>query len=166
MEEKKRYKEARSSYRQLKTWHQNHSLYDTAGEFHYREWECKRKLAKKEARNLEAWQLAFYRLLFGYGEKPWRVVLAGALAITLFTLFYFPYAWSFCFEGPCWREFGVGMGKAFYFSGVSFTALGYGDWVTTDDIGVLRYLGFVESAVGILTIALFLVTFTKKMMQG
>ena len=33
---------ARASYRQLNTWYQNHGYSDIAGEFHYREWVCKR----------------------------------------------------------------------------------------------------------------------------
>ena len=80
----------------------------------------------------------------------------------LFTLAHFPWSLSFCFDGPCWESFGVALGKAFYFSGASFTALGYGGWVNTDDIGSLRYLGPMEAFIGVLLIALFLVTLTNK----
>jgi len=66
----------------------------------------------------------------------------------------------------CWEIFGSGIWKSLYFSGVSFTALGYGDWVATLHIapeGWPRLIGVIESLVGISLIALFLVTFTRKM---
>ena len=93
------------------------------------------------------------------------MAMAGILIMIAFTIVYFPYSRSYCFDWPCWQEFGITLGKAFYFSGVSFTAVGYGEWVDTQDVGVFRYVGFLESLFGILLTALFLVTLTKKMMR-
>ena len=159
------YKEAQTSYRQLKTRIQNRGEYGIAGEFHYREWECKRKLAWRDGPKWEGIRLLIPRFLFGYGERNWRVAWTGALVMLIFTIAYFPYSRSFCFDGQCWQHFGIALGKAVYFSGVSFTAVGYGEWVKTPDTTVLRYLGFLESLIGVLLTALFLVTLTKKMMR-
>ena len=165
LEQKGLYKEAQTSYRQLKTRIQNRGEYGIAGEFHYREWECKRKLAWRDGPKWEGIRLLIPRFLFGYGERNWRVAWTGALVMLIFTIAYFPYSRSFCFDGQCWQHFGIALGKAVYFSGVSFTAVGYGEWVKTPDTTVLRYLGFLESLIGVLLTALFLVTLTKKMMR-
>jgi len=42
-----KWKEVETVYRKLKLSYKNHGDYDTAGKFHYREWECKRKRAGK-----------------------------------------------------------------------------------------------------------------------
>ena len=163
----KRSGESLDPYRDLKQWHQHNGDYDTAGRFHYREWECKRKLAQQEKRWRETVLHWVYRLTSGYGEDPWRVIAAGAAVIFVFALaFYLPYilpqGWSPCLKMGCWEIFGSGIWKSLYFSGVSFTALGYGFSETIPD-GWTRYLGVVESLIGISLIALFLVTFTRKM---
>ena len=166
LERIKDYKDAESSYLQLKIWHQNHGDYDKAGEFHYRESECKRKLAEQERKHRRAWQLQSYRLFFGYGERPLRIILAAAAIMLIFIPLYFPNLGNFCSSPSCWETFGVNLIRSFYFSGVSFTALGYGEWVRTIYFGPLKYLGFVESLIGVPLIALFLVTFIKKMMRN
>jgi hypothetical protein len=137
-----------------------------AGEFHYREWECKRKLAQQERNWFEIGEFWLYRLLSGYGERPKRVIAFGIAVILIFSLAYFPFSWSFCWASECWGAFWKGIWKSLYFSGVSFTALGYGDWVKAGNIapvGWPRFLGVVEALFGISLIALFLVTFTRKM---
>ena len=56
-------------------------------------------------------------------------------------------------------------GNALYFSAVSFTALGYGEWVNLDNdltSDIIRGLGAFESLVGISMMALLLVTFFRK----
>ncbi len=177
---------AQSSYRLLKTWHQEHGFYDIAGEFHLREWVSRRKEAQQEfiqpldknslwaflkslrrarwPRLGQALGLHFYEQLFGYGERPWRVARAAVVVILGMALAYQPYSGLLL----SWGGLSVlleRLGKALYFSAVSFTSLGYGDWVKVGDIapvGWTRYLGVVESFLGVFLIALFLVTFTRK----
>ena len=156
----KHWSQCLSPYRDLMQWHQHHGDYDTAGKFHYREWEC--KLAQEDHHWGEAAGMWIYRIANGYGEHWRRVIYSGASIIALFTLAYFPYSWPLCFQGECWIRLWEGIWQSLYFSGVSFTALGYGDFVTAP-VGWTRYLGVVESLVGISLIALFLVTFTRKM---
>ncbi|MCH7620502.1 MAG: pentapeptide repeat-containing protein [Chloroflexi bacterium] len=153
---------AASTYRALKLWYINRGIHDVAGKFHYREWECKRKLAQQEKTWGETVLLWLYRLVGGYGEFPGRVIGVGAAVIAMFAAWYFPYSGLPCFQGGCWAGLWEGIWQSLYFSGVSFTALGYGFSETIPD-GWTRYLGVVESLVGISLIALFLVTFTRKM---
>ena len=87
---------------------------------------------------------------------------AGAAVIGLFALAYFPYSGLPCFQAGCWARLWEGIWISLYFSGASFTALGYASWAPQLDSWV-KYLGVVESFLGVFLIALFLVTFTRKM---
>ena len=59
-------------------------MYDIAGEFHYREMEARRKLAWKERRLPYALSMYSLRFLYGYGERPERVI--GWAAAIIFGL--------------------------------------------------------------------------------
>ena len=48
-----------------------------------------------------------------------------------------------------------------YFSAVSFTALGYGNWVV-EPIGWVKVLGAIEAFLGIFMMALLLVTIVRR----
>ena len=159
-------------YRSLKTWHQQHSIYDIAGEFHYREWVCRRKALWQQFSWYFKWlrpktwlkpslsslfqglaQYAFSEELFGYGERPWRVVRAAAIAVLGLALAYF-FLGSFVAGTASFVD-------ALYYSAASFTALGYGGWVPHPE-GWAKYMGVAQSFIGVFLIALFLVTFTRK----
>ena len=180
------YQNARATYRQLKNWHHNHGHYDIAGEFQYRGWVCKRREALEQvgtglswrhplrtlqALKLQRWfaMVAFlwlitHELLFGYGERPIRVVLAASVIILGFALVFFLFPISnLSTAGPI--ELSARLLDSLYFSLVSFTTLGYGGWVNHPD-NWLRYLGGFESFIGLFLSAIFLVTFTRKWTQG
>ena len=141
---------------------------DTAGKFHYQEWECKRKLAEQNRHRGEAAKLELFWVLGGYGEHPGRVIGAGAVVILLLGMLYLKWGfippdshWCLLFAG-CWESFGTYVWKSLYFSVLSFAALSFGRFAPSPDSWV-RHLGVVESLVGIPLISLFLVTFTRKM---
>ena len=155
-------------YRDLKQWHQRTGDSDNAGGFHYREMECKRKLAKKKwvcKKSLQNYQhlnvLSLYRRLSGYGERPWRVVIVAFIVIFFFAPLYVPWNGLDLSRAGASNYFGH-LWEALYFSGVSFTALGYGEWVAPPT-GLTKYLGVVQSLIGVSLLALFLVTFTRNM---
>ena len=177
------YRNAQASYRQLNIWHKNHGHADIAGEFLIREWVCKRKEALErigdrlswrhpwrtlQALNWEWWRaliffcwLAGHELLFGYGERPIRVVATAIFVVLGFGLVYFiltPVDYFSEAEGGLWGHFVY----ACYFSLVSFTTLGYGEWVQRHPVTWLSYLGGIQSFIGLFITALFLVTFTRK----
>lgn len=144
---------AADTYRNLKTWYTEHGIYDVAGKFFYREMEAKRKAQSwREKPFLKLWYWIM-RILAGYGENPERVAITAAAVILGAALVY--YFIGLLFD---WSAFG----RSLYFSTVSFTALGYGSWIDVES-NVIRGLGAVESFLGVFMMALFLVTFTRKM---
>ena len=148
-EEERQFDVATDTYRRLKIWYTEHGIYDVAGEFFYREMEAKRKAQswkKEPASKLWSWVM---RLLCGYGERYANVVIA-ALVIIFGLAVVYVYG-------------GLNLAYAIYFSAVSFTALGSASWVNITPEGWVRALGAVESFLGVFMMALFLVTFIRKM---
>jgi uncharacterized protein YjbI with pentapeptide repeats/uncharacterized protein YjeT (DUF2065 family) len=146
-------KEAASVYRNLKNWHAEQGMYDIAGEFFFREITVRRKLLKWWPNPLpRAWS-KFISLICGYGERPLRAVGWAALVIFGLALIYFAI-------GSIWEWWAFG--NALYFSAASFTTLGYGSWPETGNDWI-RGIGVFESFIGVFTMALFLVTFVRKM---
>jgi hypothetical protein len=141
-------KSAEEIYRKLKIWYTEHGIYDVAGEFYYREMEAKRKAQswKKETTSkLWSWVI---RLLCGYGERYGNVVVAALVII-------FGLAMVYVYSGQ-------NLADAIYFSAVSFSALGYGGWVSTP-LSWVWGVGVAESFLGVFMMALFITTFTRKM---
>jgi len=136
------------TYRRLKIWYTEHGMYDIAGKFFYREMEAKRKARSwKTEPHLKLWSWLM-RLLCGYGENYERVVVS-ALVIIFGLAVVYVYG-------------GLNLAYAIYFSAVSFTALGYGSWADTP-IGWVQGVGATESFLGVFMMALFLITFFRKM---
>jgi hypothetical protein len=90
--------------------------------------------------------------LWGYGERPARLLVATAAAIVLF-------------GSVQWLLNGVpdeGFGAHLYFSGITFMTIGYGD---LSPKGLLpRFLAVLEGAVGISVIGMLIASWTKKIM--
>jgi hypothetical protein len=184
-ESSRRFDNARITYRKLKVWHQSQGYYDLAGEFHFREWVCARKQAQREflmalhpklpkfmksihrrdrcKKLLRFLLLAFYDQLFGFGERPFRVFRFALIMIAVFAPVHFQYSPFDLSQAGMW-EFWNRLWTSAYFSGVSFTGLGYGNWDEYPSIWRIS-LGVVESVLGGLLLALFLVTFTRKWMR-
>jgi hypothetical protein len=143
---------AASAYRALKQRHTEAGMYDIAGEFHYREMEARRRQAWNEHRLPYALGLNALGLLYGYGEWPERVIGWVVAVILGFALGH----WLF-------GTVSGGFLDALYYSAVSFPALGYGSWAPQPQGWAGRFLGVGESLLGVFMMALFLVTFTRKM---
>lgn len=90
--------------------------------------------------------------LWGYGEKPARLLLALLVDIVFFgTLQY----WLNGIPGKPWWE-------VVYFSGITFLTIGYGD---LSPVGFLpRFLAILEGASGVAVTGLLIASFTKKIM--
>lgn len=153
---------AAQTYRRLKQWHTNAGIYDIAGEFFFREMEARRKELKSHVKPWDKDRVALKisKLVFGYGERPWWVIRWAVLVIVISTLIYLIIGSVFeVWESSVFQN-------AIYFSAVSFIALGYGNWVNLSDSlasSIIKGLGVTESFIGVFSIALFLVTFTRKM---
>jgi len=94
----------------------------------------------------------FLNLIWGYGEKPSRLLLTIIIAILFF--------------GSVQFEFGGIPGKTYwehvYFSGITFLTIGYGD---LSPVGTIpRFVAVVEGAAGISVLGLLIASATKKIM--
>ena len=138
-------------YRQLKTWHTNAGIYDIAAKFYYREMEARRKAQSWKRLHLKMWYWVM-RMLCGYGEKPERVAISAAMVVLSLASIYFAI-------GTLTPNTFL---NSLYYSAVSFTALGYGSWAP-EPTGWVKGLGAFESFIGVFMMALFLVTFVRKM---
>jgi len=151
-EEKLRLGPIENPYRRLKQWYTNAGMYGIAGKFFYREMEVKRKSQKwKKEPHLKLWSWVL-RLLCGYGEKPERAGISAAVVIFGLAVAYYLLG---TFSSSSFID-------TLYYSVVSFVALGYGSWAP-QPIGWAKYMGAAEAVFGVFMMALFLVTFTRKM---
>ena len=148
-EKKGEYYFAERVYRQLKKWYTDAGIYDTAGEFFFREMTVKRKALKWWPNPLNRASSKLISMLCGYGERPFRVVISALVVIFVLAMAY--------------RFGGLDLPYSIYFSAVSFTALGYGSWAYTPPVDWVQGVGAAESFIGVFMIALFLVTFIRKM---
>ncbi len=148
-EQKGDFGDAERQYRHLRKYYASEGMYGVAGKFYFREMEVRRKAAKR-ARRLKDWSwLTLYGVLCGHGEKPlwvvaWAVVVVFGMALGI----YAASALAFL--------------SSLYHSAVSFTALGYGFGVSTAD-GWVKAVGAAEAFIGVFMMALFLITFVRKM---
>jgi uncharacterized protein YjbI with pentapeptide repeats len=154
-EDKKREltKEAASAYRNLKIWHTEQGMYDAAGEFFFREMTAKRKALEWQPNPFPRVWSKFVSLICGYGERPLRALIWAASVILGLAIIYF-------LIGATWDL--EAFGDKLYFSFLSFTTLGYGSWLEIGNAWI-KGIGVFESFIGIFTIALFLITFVRKM---
>ena len=95
----------------------------------------------------------------GYGERPWRVVGTSLLVILVFAGLY-PLAGGVELEtdvaGPEFLTY-------LYFSGVTFTTLGYGDVHPLTQLA--QQLAVVQSFLGAALMALLVAVLTRRAMR-
>jgi len=146
-------KEAAAVYRNLKLWHNDHGMYDLAGEFFFREMTAKRKALKWRLNPAHKLWSLFVSFTCGYGERPLRAIVWAASVIVGLGIIYF-------LIGADWQINAFGNSMAF--SAMSFTSMGYGSWLEASQ-ALIKGIGAFESFIGVFTIALFLITFVRKM---
>lgn len=152
-----------SLYRQIKQCHQHSGQYHEAGEFFVREMECRRAQLKAPFERAVHGLMYFFS---DYFENWMRVVVIGLLVILLG-------AWAQGLCGVCTAPAGqyvVGPGvgwptvdsivAACYFSVMTFTATGYGDYVPSPGLG--QVLAAVQALTGVFLMALLLVCLARR----
>lgn len=174
---KSRYGDSESFWRFVKQSAQEAGYYHLAGEFFYNErcaglWQKVRGVnydslpsSKKFLRWIFALRLlpefVFGRLLFGYGERPVRVLFASAVVIIIC-------AFLFSFDNALVGRIGPAkhsLLEGFYFSTITFTTLGYGDLYPAAE-GFYRQLAMFEAVAGGCLMALFVVCLAKRFSRG
>lgn len=161
--------EAIELYRAIKNNCSVRGDHEIAGIFYYREMESKYKSAKALPSKMMLW---IYRMLCGYGEKPFRIFFFSLIFVLIFSLFYLTIPELNCLtkvlsgiqKGSSilsWQEFSD-IFNSIYFSVVTFTTLGYGD---LKPIGIAKVFSMIESFSGAFLIALFIFVFARKMLR-
>ncbi|MBU7016647.1 MAG: pentapeptide repeat-containing protein [Theionarchaea archaeon] len=172
------FNELETIYRNLKQSMQHHGNYTTAGEFYYREMECRKKSMRKTMFSFNWPKSYVYSLLkytCGYGERPSRVI-GVSLLIILFSALFFQYSGIVMGEHtieervidheilvafPTLQSINDYL-QCVYYSFVTFTTLGYGD---IHPLGYSKVIACAESFAGAFFIALFVLVFGRKMMR-
>ncbi|MBD3330582.1 hypothetical protein GF354_03570, partial [Candidatus Peregrinibacteria bacterium] len=144
-------------YKQIKEMYKNSSLHQVADHYHYKEMVAKRKIAPKY-NTMRILNYIFGDLLCKYGTSFINVVLWSIFIILLCALL-FTTEQSLLFQNtPGTHSFM----DSLYFSIVTFTTLGYGDYHA---IGWLRFLAAIESFIGAALMALFTVIVARNIIR-
>ncbi len=110
-------------------------------------------------------ELALGRWLFGYGERPVRVLIASVLIIFVCGLFYSSQYAEIsyrAYSGTPSRSFMDGL----YFSTITFTTLGFGDMYPAYEHLLTRCIAMAEALSGACLMALFVVALSKRYSRG
>ncbi len=156
-EKNEHYTEARDVYMLLK------NNFHTIGRYDDESWAFKKEkdVERKNyfhTRPLKWLGSMFWNLLYGYGERPFWIFGWCGFLLLFSSFIYWLSKGVFHVMGAClipvedfWNNL--------YFSVVTFTTLGYGDF---RPIGAVRVLASVESLLGIFLIALFIFAFARR----
>ena len=111
-------------------------------------------------------ELIFGRFLFGYGERPVRVLFAGLFIVLISAIFYSSPLAELSARGDgdiiIERSFGDGL----YFSVTTFTTLGFGDIFPASGHVLTRFVAMFEAISGAALMALFVVGLSKRYSRG
>ncbi|MBD3176116.1 MAG: hypothetical protein GF320_13130, partial [Armatimonadia bacterium] len=149
-------------YRQLKLAFQDSGDYMRAGDFFLREMQHRRR-EQIARRSWRRWSLPYlislsFDILSGYGERPSRVLLWGAVLVFIFMGIHSSLGiWT---DGPDGPMRVTDLGHALYFSVVTFTTLGYGDYRPSPGWG--QFFSSAEALLGVVLMSLFLVCTVRK----
>lgn len=155
-EEEGRYHLATIQYRKLKEIFRNSNLYHLADRFHYREMVCRRKTMS--VWNPLRWiDFVLGDLLCKYGSSFWSILMWMIVLMVAF---------GFVFSRGAIRSTHAGqigdLWHGIYFSIVTFTTVGYGDWYP---IGIFQYVAAAEAIVGVVLTALFTIIAARKIIR-
>lgn len=143
-------------YKQIKEMYKNSSLHNQADFYHYKEMVAKRRSSK--VTSLKRWLNFFFGdLLCKYGTSYLRVFLWCLITVFSFAVGFDNH--GLASDGQAVENT---FGDAFYFSLVTFTTLGYGDFHA---IGNMRFLAGAESFMGVVLMSLFTVIVARKIIR-
>lgn len=159
-----KYLEAEEIYRNIRKCYEFAGTSDVAGSFFYNEMVVRRK--QMPIFSFARLWSKLIDILCGYGEIPYRII-GSAITYILFNAVIFDLLGMYhnsklyAFDATMDLTHNVKyLGYAIYFSIVTFTTLGYGDF---SPAGWSRPFAAIESFIGAFMIALFILSFVKKM---
>lgn len=114
---------------------------------------------KSRFKNFLNWLLnEFHYLIWGYGERPCRAILSAFFIILLSCIIFYT-SGTLVYRGG---NINPSFFDSLYFSVVTFTTLGYGDY---QPIGIYRLVSMVEAFSGLFIMPLFVVALTRKYLR-
>jgi len=156
-EKEKNYHFAAIEYKKIKEMYKSSSLHSIADNFHYKEMIAKRKLSPKK-HPLRTLNYIFGDLLCKYGTSFVRVLIWCFVLIIICALF-FNIGENLVYNG---NKISPTIFDSIYFSIVSFTTLGYGDYHA---IGATRFIAAGESFIGAALMSLFTVIVARQIIR-
>lgn len=158
------FEQSEEIYRDLRKHAEREGIFSLAGTFIQRELTMRRfQLPPMSTKRIAS---KMVDLFCGYGEDPWRIILLSILLIIICAVLYAVTGLNYngdlvAFSMQQTMQTNVDVFfSCLYYSVVTFTTLGYGDFTP---IGLSRALAAFEAFTGSFTIALFVVVFVKKM---
>ena len=158
------YQESEDVYRNIRRRFEALGLDDIAGYFFYGEMFSRRRQMRPNSP--ERLLSKFFDLLCGYGEKPSRIIVASWTFILFNSIVFFladfqtgGIEYVLQLNVPVLDNL-VAFGLSLYFSVVTYTTLGYGDF---SPVGWSRPFAALEAYNGIILNTLFMLTFFRKM---
>jgi len=158
------YQQLEEIFRHLKQVHEQSGEFMLAGEFFHREMIVRRK--KMPLYSAQRFLSKMVDLTSGYSERPLRVVVSSVFLTLFCALVYFgigvegPEGHIGYLPGQSMSKHLSDLGNCLYFSVVTFTTLGYGDITPR---GIAKAVAAFEAFGGAFGMALFVVTFAKRM---
>lgn len=161
------YRQASQIYRNLKNYFRDEGIYETSGHYYYREKVIEKKIYKQKNK-VKYLGSVLLDLLCGYGEKPGRIIISSISWAFINSFLYF--IWGIQ-KGQIEIRLSLqatlvenimNFLNCLYFSFVTFTTLGYGDF---HPVGITKAFATMESFTGAFMIALFVLTMGRKMMR-
>jgi hypothetical protein len=155
------------TYRTLKQHRESNGDYGTAGEFYFRERECRRKWHRQYSWWAGTSDL-FLKLLLGYGERPtWTLWWVGGV-ILFWGGVVFPLVGIHNPDGttsqlswpPSLDPFKHGISLSL----ITFATLGYGNRYPASPLG--EFLAGCEAVLGMVLGSIFVASFARKVIRG
>ena len=158
------YQQAEEIYRDLRKHAEHEGIFTLSGDFIQRELTMRRMQLPKYSKERLSSKLV--DLFCGYGEAPLRII-GLSIAIIVFCALIYTFT-GLNYQGEIlsynselsFRDNFYLFLSCLYYSVVTFTTLGYGDFTP---VGLSRAIAAIEAFTGSFTIALFVVVFVKKM---